>query len=49
LADREVTVTTGVGASESEEVPMLTLMAKCGITVAQDETFFVEPKSEETA
>lgn len=30
-------------------VPMREQMAKCGITVAQDETFFVEPKKEEGA
>lgn len=34
-----------IGAS----VPLRELMAKCGISVVQDETFFVEPKKEDGA
>ncbi len=30
-------------------VPLREVMAKCGITVVQEETFFVEPKKEEAA
>lgn len=42
LADRD----SKIGLNN---VPMSDLMAKCGIEVAQDETFYVEPKKEETA
>lgn len=31
------------------EIPMSRAMVECGIMVTQDEAFFVEPKSEETA
>lgn len=34
---------------DGAEVSMFEQMAKCGITVVQEEAFFVEPKSEETA
>jgi len=46
LADRDaerVIVTDG----EDVAMPMGAAMAKCGITVAQDETFYVEPKKED--
>ena len=46
LADREAMVTTDedpLGAGKS----MIEMMAKCGIQVVQDETFYVEPKREE--
>ena len=33
---------------DPREVPMREAMAACGIQVAQDETFYVEPKKEET-
>ena len=44
LADRELVVTV-----DGKEVPMREEMARCGIEVAQDETFYVEPKREEGA
>lgn len=44
LADRELVVTVN-----GKEVPMREEMARCGIEVAQDETFYVEPKREEGA
>lgn len=46
LADREAMVMTDegpLGAGKS----MIEMMAKCGIQVVQDETFYVEPKREE--
>ena len=33
--------------ADRDEEGMYDKMAKCGITVAQDETFYVEPKKEE--
>ena len=49
LADRDTEV--AVERSDSQRpvnVPMQTAMAECGIQVVQDETFYVEPKKEET-
>ena len=40
----EVTVKDGAG-----EVKLSEEMTRCGIQVVQDETFYVEPKKEETA
>lgn len=34
---------------EGEEIGMVAAMAKCGILVVQDESFYVEPKREEVA
>lgn len=48
LADRDVEVTMP-GDPLGPGQPLLNVMAKCGITVVQDEAFFVDPKSEETA
>lgn len=49
LADREL---EAVEFMESEitkkRIPMYDAMAECGIFVAQDETFYVEPKKEDT-
>lgn len=49
LADREL---EAVEFMESEitkkRIPMCDAMAECGIIVAQDETFYVEPKKEDT-
>lgn len=46
LADRDV---ESVVVTDGEDVtmPMRDAMAKCGIQVAQDETFYVEPKKED--
>lgn len=38
-----------LGELPGEGVPLREVMAKCGISVVQDETFFVEPKKEEGA
>ena len=38
-----------LGELPVEGVPLREVMAKCGISVVQDETFFVEPKKEEGA
>lgn len=50
LADRDL---DKVGVTDNglilNEIPMSQAMAKCGIQVVQDETFFVEPKNEEVA
>lgn len=49
LADRDL---DEVGVTEEcflNRMPMSQAMAKCGIQVVQDETFFVEPKNEEVA
>lgn len=46
LADRDTKVKTGDGKAEVE---LTQEMARCGIQVVQDETFYVEPKKEETA
>ena len=45
LADRDSRYYEG--ADDTVGVPMTEQMAKCGIMVTQDETFFVEPKKEE--
>lgn len=47
LADRDTRYYEG--ADDTVGVPMVEQMAKCGIMVTQDETFFVEPKKEEVA
>lgn len=50
LADRELDrVNVTDNGLILNEIPMSRAMAKCGIQVVQDETFFVEPKSEEGA
>lgn len=46
LADRDMEVTVKDGAGE---VKLSEEMTRCGIQVVQDETFYVEPKKEETA
>lgn len=45
LADRDTRYYEG--ADDTVGVPMAEQMAKCGIMVTQDETFYVEPKKEE--
>lgn len=45
LADRDTRYYEG--ADDTVGVPMAEQMAKCGIAVTQDETFYVEPKKEE--
>ena len=48
LADREAEIETSDTAQiEKKQVPMRELMAKCGISVVQDEAFYVEPKTED--
>lgn len=48
LADREADIeTTDAAQIEKKQVPMRELMAKCGISVVQDEAFYVEPKTED--
>lgn len=50
LADRELeAVSITDDGLIKHDVAMSQAMAKCGIQVVQDETFFVEPKSEEGA
>lgn len=44
LVDRESDV---VMENHNSPLPMREAMAECGLTVVQDETFFVEPKKEE--
>ncbi|MBR4926401.1 MAG: host-nuclease inhibitor Gam family protein [Prevotella sp.] len=46
LADRDIEYAS-VGLGEAVAIPMSQHMAKCGIQVVQDETFYVEPKKEE--
>lgn len=46
LADRDMDVSVKDGAGE---VKLSQEMTRCGIQVVQDETFYVEPKKEETA
>ena len=49
LADRELDkVDFTENGLMKQDVSMSTAMAKCGIFVAQDETFYVEPKKEDT-
>lgn len=48
LADREAEIEVSDTAQiEKKHVPMRDLMAKCGISVVQDEAFYVEPKTED--
>ncbi len=47
LADRTGTIKDPNDSTENEGTPMLTVMSKCGISVVQKETFYVEPKKEE--
>ena len=50
LADRELErVPFDCADIPLNEIPMSRAMVECGIMVTQDEAFFVEPKSEETA
>lgn len=44
LADRDTDITV-----DGESVKLVSQMSRCGIEVVQDETFYVEPKKEETA
>lgn len=46
LADRD-TKSVPAWAEDGQEVPMADQMARCGIQVVQDETFYVEPKTED--
>lgn len=46
LADRDIDVMVA-GDTLGPGKPVREQMAKCGITVVQDETFYVEPKKEE--
>ena len=50
LADRDLKEVSvyDTPTGDPREVPMREAMAACGIQVAQDETFYVEPKKEET-
>lgn len=48
LAEREVDVIKP-GDPLGPSVPLREVMVKCGITVVQEESFFVEPKKEEGA
>ena len=49
LADRDLEEVEFIeGDITKKTVPMSEAMAECGILVTQDETFFVEPKKEET-
>ena len=49
LADRDGNIAMEVSDSPSlVEVPIRQAMAECGIQIVQDETFYVEPKKEET-
>ncbi len=50
LADRDLkeVAVYDTPTGDPREVPMREAMAACGIQVAQDETFYVEPKKEET-
>ncbi len=49
LADRDGNVAMEVSESSSlVEVPIRQAMTECGIQVTQDETFYVEPKKEDT-
>lgn len=48
LADRDSEVAIcDVAQIEKRSVPMRELMLKCGVTVVQEESFYVEPKKEE--
>ena len=49
LADRELEAVEFIENDiTKKQIPMGTAMAECGIMVTQDETFYVEPKKEET-
>lgn len=48
LADRDSQI-TAIGDPLGPGVPMTEQMARCGIQVTQDETFYVEPKKEDAA
>ena len=47
LADRDCRYIEIDDPTDTIGTPMLEKMAQCGITVVQDETFYVEPKKEE--
>lgn len=47
LADRDGTIIDNNGNGGVCEVPLISKMNQCGITVVQDESFYVEPKKEE--
>ena len=47
LADRDCRYVEIDDPTDTVGTPMLEKMAQCGITVVQDETFYVEPKKEE--
>lgn len=47
LADRDMDEVAIFDQGESRVLPMKDAMAKCGIQVVQEETFYVEPKHEE--
>lgn len=47
LADRDCRYIEIDDPTDTMGTPMLEKMAQCGITVVQDETFYVEPKKEE--
>lgn len=51
LSDRELESVSvyDTATGDPREVPMKEAMAVCGIQVVQDETFYVEPKKEETS
>lgn len=49
LADRELEAVEFMESKITKKrIPMCDAMAECGIIVAQDETFYVEPKKEDT-
>lgn len=48
LADRDIEAVAFMKADITEEVTMQEAMSRCGLLVAQDETFYVEPKQENT-
>lgn len=49
LADRELeTVEFIENETTHKQIPMSEAMAECGILVTQDETFYVDPKKEDT-
>lgn len=49
LADRDLDAVSITDGGNLHDVPMSQAMSRCGIQVIQDETFFVEPKSEDAA
>lgn len=46
LSDRDITIETSPMEGETVQVPMTRAVARCGLSVVQDETFYVEPKKE---